>query len=154
MIDGGEMDEARYRAALRGILDAHSGAALEKLRGLSRDLPEAARGLSILVHVPQDPEGMFDVAAHLDGPDLHALNKAVAAHRDLFGVRFESGVLVPDVPMFDPFDQAFDVNEVITRVALDWIAALWAAFGGLSRPIPVIAAGVDHHGPETPLRLA
>ncbi|AWB47519.1 hypothetical protein HYN69_02450 [Gemmobacter aquarius] len=85
------------------------------------------------------------------GPDLFAHNKAIADVRCLFELRFLQGVVTPDVPLFDPFDQAFGVNDVIVDMAMVWFGEVWAAFGGMGRRLPVTMAGEDGFGLTPPL---
>lgn len=139
-----EVDE--YKRTLLVVLRAHTDAALSALRSIDRSLPEKARSIRIVVHLPQDADGMFGVVVHLDGPDLFSLNKAIGDFRSLFEVRITDGKLCPDVPLFDPFDQPFSVNDAIVDVTMIWLKEVWAAFGGMSARLPVTVEGEDGYG--------
>ena len=139
-----EVDE--YKRTLLVVLRAHTDAALSALRSIDRSLPEKARSIRIVVHLPQDADGMFGVVVHLDGPDLFSLNKAIGDFRSLFEVRITDGKLCPGVPLFDPFDQPFSVNDAIVDVTMIWLKEVWAAFGGMSTRLPVTVEGEDGYG--------
>ena len=139
-----EYDE--YERILLVILRSHTSAALSALRSIDRHLPEKARAIRVMVHPSQDPDGMFSVMVHLDGPDLHALNKAIGDFRLLFDTRNADGSVLPGVPYFDPFDEPFSVNDAIVDIAMIWLKEVWAAFGGMSRHLPVTVEGEDGYG--------
>jgi len=97
-------DVDEYKRVLPAVLRAHTDAALSKLQKINRCLPEKTRGIRIMVHLPQDADGMFSVMVHLDGPDSFVLDKAIGDFRSLFDVRVVHGAVTPHVPLFDPFD--------------------------------------------------
>lgn len=148
-----KMDELTYRSELMSILRQQSAAAIQTLRSFDAVLPEKARAVQIMVHPSQDPDGMFTVLIHLDGPELHALNKAIRGCRTLFEVRYVDGRLQPDVPLFDPFSLPFEVNDVIVDTATMWVEELWPAFGGTSRGLPAYACGEERHGTRGMVQL-
>lgn len=123
-----------YRTALQSILQAHAQPALERLRAMKRSLPEEARQIMVGIHPGQSEEGFFDVMVHLEGPDLYVLNKAITAHRSLFEVRCVDGRMQPDVPMFDPDEAAFSVNDVIVDTCVEWVESLWQQLDGVGLP--------------------
>jgi len=106
------MDAISYEIELLRILRMHSDQALKQLAAMDEAMPEKALGINIGIHPSQDPDGMFGIMIHLDGPDLYSLNKAINGHRSLFAVRFVDGNLVPKVPMFNSLDLEFEVNDV------------------------------------------
>ncbi|WBU64592.1 DUF6389 family protein [Paracoccus aerodenitrificans] len=146
-----EVDE--YKRVLLAILRAHTSTALSMLQSINRCLPEKTRSVRIMVHVPQDAEGMFSVVVHLDGPDLFVLNKAIGDFRYLFDVRVVNGAITPDVPLFDPFDQPFSVNDAIVDIAMVWVKELWATFGGMKVHLPVTIEGEDGFGSTPTISL-
>lgn len=143
-------DVDEYKRVLLAVLRADTDAALSKLQKINGCLPEKTRAIRIMVHLPQDAEGMFSVWLHLDGPDLFVLNKAISDFRSLFEIRFVHGAVTPHVPLFDPFDQPFSVNDAIVDIAMVWLKEVWVAFGGMSRRLPVTIAGEDGYG-TTPM---
>ena len=142
------MDKDRYRLELLRILHAHSERAQETLHQLKLALPDKAVSVQIGIHPSQDPDGIFSVVAHLDGPDIYVMTKAIDGCRVLFEVRFQDGVLVPDVPTFDPFSTAceFEINDVIVDTAAEWLEDLWARFEGLAPGVSVFVFGEDGYG--------
>lgn len=149
----GTTDEAAYRAALTAVLDGESAGAEAALKGVFGHLPDKAKALSIMVHPSQDPDGLFSVLVHLDGPDLHVLNKAIDAHRTLVETRITPHGTVPLLPLFDPSQTAFSVNDAIVDVAADWLETVWQDAGGASVSLPAAIYGEDGYGPSTPRSL-
>jgi hypothetical protein len=143
-----------YRRVLLAVLRAHTDAALAKLEQINNVLPEKTRGIVIMVHPSQDPDGRFSVMVHLDGPDLYVLNKAIGDFRSLFDVQDAAGAVLPDVPLFDPFDEPFSVNDAIVDIAMVWIKELWATFGGMTMRVPVTMIGEDGYGTTPRVSLA
>ena len=145
------MTEADYKTALQSILQAHTQSALEKLGKIKQSLPVGARQLMVGVHPGQSEEGFFDVVIHLDGPDTYVLNKAIAPQRSLFEVRCIDGHMQPDVPMFDPDEASFSVNDVIVDTCVAWVQGLWQRLGGVG--LPAFVFGEEGYGTveSTPL---
>ena len=149
------MDEDAYRDELLSILRRHSEHAGATLRSLAAALPEKARSMHIVVHVGQEADGLFDVMAHLDGPDLFVLNRAIQDYRRLFETRYvESGGVHPPVPTFDPFEQPFEVNDIIVDVATDWLRGLWSDLRDTRFDLPVTVFGEDGYGAKGPVVLS
>jgi hypothetical protein len=51
------------------------------------------------------------------------------------------------------FDQPFSVNDAIVDIAMVWFKEVWAAFGGMSRRLPVTIAGEDGYGSNPMMSL-
>lgn len=135
-----------YRRILLTVLRDHTDAAVSALHSIDRHLPEKTRSMQIIVHLPQDADGMFAVMVHLDGPDLFVLNKAIDNFRSLFDVRILEGAVSPDVPLFDPHDQPFSVNDAIVDIVMVWLREVWAMFGGMRMRLPVTMEGEEGFG--------
>ncbi len=129
--------EADYKSVLQNILRAHAPTALGNLRHIKQKLPVKTRMLMVGIHPGQSEEGFFDIMVHLDGPDLYVLNKAVAPYRRLFEVQCIDGRMQPDVPMYDPDEAPFSVNDAIVDISMEWVEALWRDFGGIGLPAEV-----------------
>jgi hypothetical protein len=148
----------RYQNQVLTCLQQHSNAALAVLERLDVCLPEKTRKIDVIVHLPQDPDGTFTVMVHLDGPDLFVLNKAIAECRLLFSTVFLDGKMQPDLPLFDPFDLPFSVNDAIADAAAIWVSALWRAvlqhptMGRISA-LPALVVGEDGHGTQGVINL-
>ena len=148
------MDAKSYSAELLKILKAHSDQAIKTLNAVDEILPEKVSGIMLGIHPNQEPDGMFAILIHLEGPDLYVLNKAIDAHRYLFNVKFVDGRLTPQVPMFDPFESDIEVNDVIVDTALLWLEEIWMAFDGKMKKIPTQVFGEEGYGTKTPKRLS
>ncbi len=144
------MDEETYSKTLLQLFRNRSTAAQDQLRKVISALPDGATSINVGVHPNQEPDGMFSILIHLDGPDLHSLNKEIGDYRYLFDVRYQNGVLTPEVPMFDPFDTAFEVNDVIVDTSLIWLKELFSSFAGCPDTPPVTVFGADGYGTLTP----
>ena len=92
-------NEALYRSGLREALWPEMGAAVMKMQQLLAALPDETEGIDIGIHPDPDQDGTFTVMAHVFGPDLYVLNKAVAPYRELVAVRFTAASPVPPVPI-------------------------------------------------------
>lgn len=147
------MKAENYSATLLQILRQHTANALDQLRQINSNLPEKTTGISIGVHPSQDPDGMFSIVVHLDGPDLYVLNKAIQDHRYLFDVRYENGHLTPEVPLFDPFDAEFEVNDIIVDTSLIWLKEIWSKLDGVSHTLSVTVFGDEGYGTKTPTSI-
>jgi hypothetical protein len=152
------VDIENYQELLITYLRQHSSAALAVLQSLDICLPEKARKITIMVHLPQDPDGTFTVMVHLDGPDLFVLNKAIAQCRVLMSNELGEGKMGPDLPLFDPFDLPFSVNDVIVDTAAVWTGELWRAV--LQNPamrrisaVPAFVVGEDGYGAKGAIKL-
>lgn len=123
------------------ILNMHTQDAIDKIHQIKSILPKQANSVEIGVHPTQDEEGLFAIMIHLIGSDLYVLNKVIAPYRTLFDVKFVGNKLQPEVPLFDPDETSFSVNDVIVEVGIDWIKQLWVLSGGLG--IPAYAFGEE-----------
>lgn len=147
-------DLKAYSTALAGILDAHMQKAKKTLTVALSKLPQETKEIQFGIHPNQEPDGMFSVVLHLDGPDLFTLNKAIEGHRVLFDVRFVDGKIEPDVPTFDPFDQSFSVNDAIVDTVASWVEKIWDTIEREAECPPALIFGEDGWGEGMPKRLS
>jgi hypothetical protein len=145
------MIQSEYEAILRNILAMHTEAALHQLDGIRNTLSQKAKSVEVGIHLPQDEEGFFSIVVHPIGPDLFVLNKSIEPYRYLFDVRFIDGKLQPEVPLFEPDDVSFSVNDVIVDVSMGWLKHLWEQSGGVG--LPAQAFGEDGYGSVGSIRL-
>lgn len=128
------MTETEYRKILQCTLKSHTQNAVDMIFKIRINLPEKAKSIEVGIHPNQDENGMFSVMAHLCGPDLYVLNKAIADYRLLFDVTFIEGKLKPNVPILDPEEVSFSINDLIVEVGIDWVKTIWDLSGGLKIP--------------------
>ncbi|MEG2272927.1 MAG: DUF6389 family protein [Hafnia sp.] len=128
------MTETEYREVLKDTLKIYTQSAADMIFKIKTNLPEKAKSVDVGIHPSQDQDGMFSVMVHLCGADLYALNKAIADYRLLFDVKFIGGKLQPNVPILDPDDVSFSINDLIVEVGIDWVKTLWDLSGGLKIP--------------------
>ncbi len=147
------MDENNYKQELLSILRKHSEQAIRTLKEMDKVLPDKAKEVHIGIHPNQEPDGLFTIMVHLDGPDLYVLNKAIGDYRKLFDVKFVDGQLEPKVPLFDPFDEGFSVNDAIVDTSFVWVEEIWNVFGGTANKLPTLIFGADDYGTSTLKRL-
>lgn len=140
------MTKTEYTTILQSILNMHTQDAIAKINSIKPILPEKARSVEVGIHPTQDEEGMFSIMIHLIGPDLNVLNKAIEPYRELFDVKFIENKLQPEVPLFDPYETPFSVNDLIVEVSIDWLKQIWNLSGGLG--IPAYAFGEECSKPE------
>lgn len=147
------MNEGSYKTELLRILRGFSKKAIGTLKNMDEILPSNALGIQIGVHPNQEPDGFFSVLIHLDGPDLYALNRAIQDHRYLFHVRHVGVQIEPQVPIFEPYETDFEVNDVIVDTCIVWLKEIWADFGGTTANLPAIVFGEDGYGTNSPQQL-
>ena len=147
------MNEDDYIAQLTAALAKQSDSLRSKIGPLLANLPEKAQRLDLVIFPGQDGEGDFTVRGSLDGPDLFVLNKAIDSYAELISVKHTPEGFDPDVPMVDPFDTEFEVNDVLTDCVAKWLSDLWEESGPHSVSIPVTIVGHDDYGQTTPIEL-
>ena len=119
------MEENEYRIQLRKVLDEHSVHAIQQLNAIFQALPNKVQRIELMIFPDQDGEGTFGVRVALTGADLYVLNKAIEEFADIIDVKHTSTGLEPNVPMIDPFDSSFEVNDTLSDVVGDWLASIW-----------------------------
>lgn len=147
------MEEKEYSIALRNVLDENSTIVLKKLNTVLKSIPEKTKSIEIVVFPDQDGEGTFDIRLTLTGPDLYVLNKAIQDSADLFDVIHTSEGLKPSVPLMDPFDSSFEVNNVLADVVAEWIQSIWNQSDKDHIEIPVYIVAEDDYGMNLPFKL-
>ena len=135
------MTKTQYMIILKDILNRYTQDAIAKINHIKQILPEKARSVEVGIHPTQDEEGIFSIMIHLIGPDLYVLNKVIEPYRELFGIKFIDAKLQPEVPLFDPYQTPFSVNDLIVEVSIDWLKRIWNLSGGLG--IPAYAFGEE-----------
>jgi hypothetical protein len=148
------VDELEYRSILQGVLADHTEFAATQLGSILDHLPQMTRAIEIEVFPDQDGEGTFSVRVGLDGPDLYVLNKAIGEWAELFSVRHTEHGLEPSVPLMDPFEESFQVNDAVVDCAAEWLQGVWRALGDPNVEVPITVVGHDDYGTITPLTLA
>ncbi|HBS7955897.1 TPA: hypothetical protein MAS65_002827 [Klebsiella pneumoniae] len=128
------MTKTEYREVLQDTLKSYTQSAVDMIFKIKTNLPEKAKSVEVGIHPNQDMDGMFSVMVHLCGPDLYVLNKAIADYRLLFDVKVIEGKLQPNVPILDPDEVSFSINDLIVEVSIDWVKTIWDLSGGLKIP--------------------
>ncbi len=128
------MTKTEYREVLQDTLKSYTQSAVDMIFKIKTNLPEKAKSVEVGIHPNQDEDGMFSVMVHLCGPDLYVLNKAIADYRLLFDVKLIGGKLQPNVPILDPNEVSFSINDLIVEVSIDWVKTIWDLSGGLKIP--------------------
>ncbi len=146
------VDAETYATQLAAILSQHTYHGASQIRAALANLPPKTRDMHIGIHPGQDGAGMFSVMIHLGGPDIYVLNKAIKDHRYLFDIRYMDGRLNVSVPLFDPDEVAFCVNDVIADASVAWVRDLWAQAGRTHPDLPVMVFCEDDYG-HTPVWL-
>lgn len=119
-----------YRTRLTAVMDDWLEDAADRLACALGALPVKAESVDIGVHLDQDGGGHVSVMVHVQGPDVHVLNKAVEDHRELFVVRSTPDGLVPPVPLVNDFEIDFPTNRIAAEVAGIWAMKVWMRAGG------------------------
>lgn len=119
------MTKTEYREVLQNTLKSYTQSAVDMIFKIKTNLPEKAKSVEVGIHPNQDEDGIFSVMVHLCGPDLYVLNKAIADYRLLFDVKLIGGKLQPNVPIMDPGEVSFSINDLIAEVSIDWVKTIW-----------------------------
>lgn len=128
------MTKTEYREMLQCTLKSYTQSAVDMIFKIKTNLPEKAKSVEVGIHPNQDEDGKFSVMVHLCGPDPYVLNKAIADYRLLFDVKVIEGKLHPNVPILDPDEASFSINDLIVEVSIDWAKIIWNLSGGLKIP--------------------
>ena len=110
------MGEEEYKTKLRKILEENSETAIGKLELVFQELPQKSKRADLIIFPDQDGEGTFTVRVSISGPDLFVLNKAIEANACLIEVQHTPNGLEPNVPLMDPFNCSFEVNDALADV--------------------------------------
>ena len=147
------MTEDEFIADLSASLDRHSHAVRSQLLRLLAAIPARATRLDLQVFPAQDGDGFFTIRASVDGPDLYVINKSIDAHADLFDPKYTETGVEPPIPIVDPFDVEYPVNDIVVDCAAKWLENAWRSLGTVDCPIPVAVVGHDDFGTVTPVVL-
>tara|TARA_R110000764_G_scaffold13183_1_gene38068 strand:+ start:3317 stop:3763 length:447 start_codon:yes stop_codon:yes gene_type:complete len=147
------MGENQYRIELKKVLDAHKSNAEKRLDMIFKSLPENTKSIELMIFPDQDGEGTFSVRVSLSGPDLYVLNKAIEDTADIFNVKHTSQGLEPNVPMMDPFNSSFDINDVLVDVVGNWVKSIWDIISTENIKLPVTILADEGYGTKLPIKL-
>lgn len=147
------MTEDEFIAKLSAALQNHAGTARAQIPRLLMSLPKRATQLDLQVFPAQDGDGFFTILASVDGPDLYVINKAIDAHANLFDAKYTENGVDPPIPIVDPFDVDYPVNDIIVDCAAKWLQEVWRSLGDVDCSIPVVVIGHDDYGTVTPVEL-
>jgi len=145
------MQQHEYIQVVSSVLARHTEQAVMQLkRGLDA-LPGKARAVTIDVMVDQGTEGFLTVRLGVDGPDLYVLNKAIAPYASLFDTVMTETGLSPDLPLMEGTE--FDVGDVLTDCAANWLREVWQQAGHAANGLPVAVISPEGYGQSLPLLL-
>ncbi len=147
------MTETEFRDELLVVLSQHSDAACEGIGELLKAIPAKARRLDLVIFPAQDGDGFFTIRASVDGPDLFVLNKSISENAEIFDARYTESGVEPPIPIVDPFDTEYEVNDVVVDTAASWLQTVWESLGDVQIRIPVVIVGHDDFGTITPIEL-
>lgn len=147
------MTEDEFIDQLSAALQDHTDTARAQIPRLLGCLPQRATRLDLQVFPAQDGDGFFTIRASVDGPDRHVINKAIDAHAKLFDAKYTANGVDPAIPIVDPFDVDYPVNDIIVDYAAKWLQDVWRSLGDVDCPIPVVVIGHDDYGTVTPIEL-
>ena len=147
------MEENEYKIELRKVLDENSSTVLVNLNKTLRSLPEKTKSVELMIFADQDGEGTFGVRVSLSGPDLYVLNKAIEDSADLINVIHTPEGLKPNVPLMDPFNSSFEVNDVLSDVVGDWLKTVWKKANNENINLPVTIIADEDYGMDLPIKL-
>lgn len=148
------MTRDEYIQAVRRILDEHTERAASALAQALAIVPKKATKVALDIFVDQDGEGFLDVQVGLEGPDLYVLNRAIASYAALFDTRMTEQGLVPNLPLMDPDDADFSVQDILTDCAASWLKSVWAHTEHSCCQLPVVITSPEGYGTTVPCQLS
>lgn len=148
------MKETKYKIELQKVLNENSQESINKLNSVIPLIPEKTRSVQIIIFPDQDGEGTFGVRVVLDGPDLFVLNKVIKDFADIIDVVHTPKGLVPPVPLMDPFNSKFEVNDVLSDVVGEWVGSIWGQINSESITVPITLVSDDGWGTIFPKSLS
>lgn len=134
-------------------MDENSSTAIKNLNATIQSLPDKTTSIDLVIFPDQDGEGTFGVRVSLSGPDSYILNKAISNSAELINVIHTPNGLIPPVPLMDPFDSSFEVNDVLSDVVGDWIKYIWDQVDNSSINLPVTIVADEQYGLNLPIKL-
>ena len=147
------MNELEYKTELMQILNEHSESVILKLNKVLNIIPKNAQSIELQIFPDQDGEGTFGVQFSLLGKDLYVLNKSIKEYANIFDVIHTSSGLNPNVPLMDPFDVEFEVNDVLTDTVAEWLERIWKSTNTNRIKIPVMIVADEGYGKKTPKKI-
>lgn len=147
------MEENDYKAELRNVLDTLSTDSINKLNCGIQALPEKTESIEMMIFPDQDGEGTFSLRISLTGPDLYVLNNAITDFANIIDVKHTPEGLMPNVPLMDPFDSNFEVNDALCDVVCEWLEAIWKLSETDKLELPVTIVADEGYGTKLPKKL-
>jgi len=148
------MTQKEYSEKVRSVLFEHSTVSRERLLSCLSKVPSKAESGNIQIFVDQDGEGFLDVRFYFEGPDWSSLQEGIREVADLFETKVIGGVVMPDMPLVDPFfNEEFSLHELLPRIAAEWIRSIWLNPETISTSLPIAITVSDDVGSFTPIRL-
>jgi len=147
------MTEDDYILTLSKVLNNHSGTVSLQIPKLLELLPESATRLDLEIFPSQEGDGFFSIHASVDGPDLYVINKSISMHASLFESKHTENGIEPPIPIVDPFNTDYPVNDILVDCAAAWIKRIWESLSHIDCPIPVMIVGHDDYGTITPVEI-
>jgi len=144
------MNEIEYQIELLKILNEHSEKTILKINKVLEVLPNGVQSIELQIFPDLDGEGPFGIQFSLIGRDLYHLNNLIKEYASLFNVKHASSGLTPAVPLMDPFDSKFEVNDVLVDTVSEWLSALCQKSNLNNFNIPVIIVTDEGYGKNMP----
>ena len=145
--------EQEFVADLTQVLSRYTDTVRVKITRLLSNLPDQAIHLNFEVFASQDADGFFTIRANLDGPNLYVFNQAIASYAALFDTHYAETGIEPTIPLVDPFDVDYPVNDIIVDCTANWLKDVWQSLVDMKCTIPVMIIGHDDYGTVTPIEI-
>ena len=143
-----------YIRQVGAVLNEHTARVASRFGAALARVPPSAQKAEIEIFVDQDGEGFLGVRVALVGPDLFALNRAIAEHADLFTTRMTESGLDPALPLMAPRGESFSVHDTLTDCAASWVSTVWTQTEHSVFRLPICVVSHDGYGTSTPFDLS
>lgn len=140
------MNQEKFKKELAQTLSKHNENAIQRINKVLSILPDKTKSISIMVSPNQDGDGNFSVFISLDGPGLYVLNNQIQDYFEIFSPRYDDSELNPNIPIVDPFDVDFEVNDTVADVVVEWLSLLWENVKSENVVVPVYICVDEDYG--------
>jgi len=148
------MTPDEYVKQVNAVLSEHTAQAATRLAAALELVPPKTQAAEIEIFVDQDGEGFLGVRVGLVGSDLFVLNRAIAAHAELFTTRMTQSGLEPPLPLMAARRETFSVHDVLTDCAASWVRSVWRQTDRAGFHLPLTVVSHDGYGTTTPFDLS
>jgi len=115
------MNKEDYSQSVQNILQNSSEDVINRLIYFLSIIPKKVNCVLIYIFIDQDGEGFLNIRCDVEGIDSYKWNSTVGQGAYLFETKMTETGLEPPLPLMNNEDEDFDIRDVLTDVAMDWL---------------------------------